>query len=71
MERYKGKTAIITGGGGDIAEATCKRLLEEGANVVLTDFSSESLDQTLAKMQESGYGPDCVKAKTVNANLKL
>lgn len=64
MERYKGKTAIITGGGGDIAEATCKRLLEEGANVVLTDFSSESLDQTLAKMQESGYGPDCVKAKT-------
>ncbi|MCD8078099.1 MAG: SDR family oxidoreductase [Lachnospiraceae bacterium] len=64
MDRYAGKTVIITGGGGDIACATCRRLLQEGANVVLTDLSEKSLEDAAAEMNGLGYGPDRVRTKT-------
>jgi len=64
MERFNGKTAIITGGGGDIAASTCQRLLEEGANIVLTDFSEENLRLAQNNMKELGYGDKRVKIKT-------
>ena len=61
MERFTGRVALITGGGGDIASATAKRLLSEGANIVLTDYSEKDLERAAAEMAELGYGEDRVK----------
>lgn len=36
MNRMKNKTVVITAGYGDIGQATCRRLCEEGATVILT-----------------------------------
>ena len=41
---FQGKIAIITGGGGGIGKATARRLLEEGARVVLNSRRLEVLE---------------------------
>ena len=46
MARLEGKTALITGATGGIGEATAKRFLNEGANVMLVARSSEKLKAT-------------------------
>ena len=42
-KRLSGKVAIITGATGGIGEATAKRFLDEGANVMLVGRSKEKL----------------------------
>lgn len=39
----EGRTALVTGAGGGIGEALVRLLVEEGANVLATDFSEASL----------------------------
>lgn len=41
---FEGKTALVTGAGGGIGEALVRLLVEEGANVLATDFSEASLE---------------------------
>lgn len=60
MERFKSKIALVTGSG-DIGYAACKRLLEEGGKVVLTDFSEEKLKRTAQRLADSGFGGDKLK----------
>ena len=40
MGRFSGKTAVITGSGrrGGLGEAICKRLAQDGANIVISDI---------------------------------
>lgn len=59
MERFESKIAVITGAG-DIACATAKRLLNEGAKVALTDFSVQALAEASDMLQKAGYGSDRV-----------
>ncbi len=40
----EGRVALVTGGAGGIGGATARRLLAEGASVVLTDLDTEALD---------------------------
>ncbi|SDS14281.1 3-oxoacyl-ACP reductase FabG [Agrococcus carbonis] len=44
------KTAVITGGAGGLGLAMARRLLDEGANVVLTDVSPEALERATAAL---------------------
>ncbi len=48
--RLEGKTAIITGATGGIGEATAKRFLEEGANVMLVGRSEDKLLKTVERL---------------------
>ncbi len=47
------RIAIITGGGGGIGSAIARRLVAEGAHVVLTDLSADRLKETV-----SGFNKD-------------
>lgn len=51
MSTFEGKTAIITGGAGNLGRTTAKRLLSEGANVVLVDLDSQELDNVRAELE--------------------
>ncbi|MYV96953.1 3-oxoacyl-ACP reductase [Streptomyces sp. SID3343] len=42
MQRFEGRTAVITGAGSGIGLATAKRLAAEGANVVVVDIDDTS-----------------------------
>jgi 3-oxoacyl-[acyl-carrier protein] reductase len=54
MGLVDGKTAVITGGAGGLGLAMAVTLLEEGANVVLTDVSAEALDRAVAGLDRPG-----------------
>src|SRR5271167_583479 len=40
-DRFAGQVAIVTGGASGIGEATCRRLVAEGAEVVIADINGE------------------------------
>jgi len=50
MSRLEGKTAFITGATGGIGEASARRFLEEGANVMLVGRSVEKLKALVEKL---------------------
>ncbi len=51
-QALKDKVAVITGGSTGIGFATAKLFLEEGARVVLTGRTQETLDTALAELDE-------------------
>ena len=52
MFGLKGKTAVITGGGGVIAGAIAETLLNAGANVSLWDIKKEFADSAVERLTE-------------------
>ncbi|MFF3605828.1 SDR family oxidoreductase [Streptomyces sp. NPDC002463] len=48
MKRFEGKTAIVTGASRGIGLAIAERLVSEGARVVITGRTKETLDQAVA-----------------------
>ena len=52
--RVEGKVAIVTGGGSGIGRASCLRLAEEGARVVVTDISEERGKETVGEIEQKG-----------------
>jgi meso-butanediol dehydrogenase / (S,S)-butanediol dehydrogenase / diacetyl reductase len=50
VNRFSGKSVLVTGGASGIGEATVRRLLAEGANVVAGDLRKEELDRLTAEV---------------------
>ena len=54
MERFDSKTVVVTGGGGGIGGATCRRLAGEGAKVAVYDLNLEAAEKVAADIRAAG-----------------
>jgi NAD(P)-dependent dehydrogenase (short-subunit alcohol dehydrogenase family) len=55
MNRFEGKTLLITGGTSGIGLATAERLVREGARVIVTGSRAASLDRAKAVLGEGAH----------------
>ena len=54
MDRFTGRVVVVTGGGGGIGGATCRRFGAEGARVAVLDQNLETAEATAAAVREAG-----------------
>jgi 2-hydroxycyclohexanecarboxyl-CoA dehydrogenase len=54
MRRFEGRTVVITGGGGGIGGATCRRFGAEGAKVAVFDRDLAAAQATAAAILQAG-----------------
>jgi 2-hydroxycyclohexanecarboxyl-CoA dehydrogenase len=54
MQRFQGKTVVVTGGGGGIGGATCRRFASEGAKVAVFDMNLDAADKVAAQIRADG-----------------
>ncbi|MFG1279820.1 SDR family NAD(P)-dependent oxidoreductase [Xanthobacter autotrophicus] len=54
MRGLKGKIVVVTGGGGGIGSATCRRFAEEGARVVVADISAAAAEKVADEIKAAG-----------------
>ncbi|HLK23935.1 MAG TPA: bifunctional rhamnulose-1-phosphate aldolase/short-chain dehydrogenase [Caulobacteraceae bacterium] len=64
-----GRIAVITGGAGGIGAATARRLLADGACVMICDIDRDAL-ATAAEMLREAFGPDVVRAQWVDVTAE-
>ena len=57
--RVAGRTIVVTAGYGDIGRATCRRLCEEGATVIMT--GRKPLDEGAAIARQTQTGPGTIE----------
>ena len=69
MSQFKGKVAVVTGGGRDIGRSISVKLAEEGAKVVVNYYNSEDdANETVAQIKKLGGEAIAVKADVSNLN---
>ncbi|MCP3728212.1 2-hydroxycyclohexanecarboxyl-CoA dehydrogenase [Paraburkholderia sp. CNPSo 3272] len=54
MRKLEGKTVVVTGGGGGIGGATCRRFAAEGTRVAVLDLSLEAALKVADEIHEKG-----------------
>ncbi len=54
MQRFEGKTVAVTGGGGGIGGATCRRFASEGARVAVLDLNPDAARQVADAIRAAG-----------------
>ncbi len=63
MIKLEGKIAVVTGGASGIGKGITKKLLENGAEVVIADINKDKLETTKQEFEQMGYK---VRCKTVD-----
>jgi 2-hydroxycyclohexanecarboxyl-CoA dehydrogenase len=54
MQRFNGKTVVVTGGGGGIGGATCRRFAAEGAHVAVLDLNPDTAGEVADAIVAAG-----------------
>jgi 2-hydroxycyclohexanecarboxyl-CoA dehydrogenase len=54
MSRFDGKTVIVTGGGGGIGGATCRRFAKQGARVAVFDMNLDAAQRVATDINADG-----------------
>jgi 2-hydroxycyclohexanecarboxyl-CoA dehydrogenase len=54
MQRFESKTVVVTGGGGGIGGATCRRFAREGAKVAVYDMNLDAAERVAAAIRDEG-----------------
>ncbi len=72
MNRFDNQTVVVTGGGGGIGGATCKRFGAEGARVAVFDLNLEAAEKVAAAIRAEGgqaqaFHCDITERDSVNA----
>ncbi|WP_417208588.1 SDR family NAD(P)-dependent oxidoreductase [Antarctobacter sp.] len=67
MQRFQGKTAIVTGGAGGIGEAICRRLASEGALVRILDTAKAAGDALAAEIGGTAHDVDLTDPQAIHA----
>ncbi|XP_054932804.1 (3R)-3-hydroxyacyl-CoA dehydrogenase-like isoform X2 [Dermacentor andersoni] len=58
MDMFRGRLALVTGGGSGIGQAVCRLLAQRGARVVVGDIDLEAANATVALLQELSGGAE-------------
>ena len=61
MQRFEGRTVVVTGGGGGIGGATCRRFGREGARVAVFDLNPEAAGRVAAAIREAGGVAEAIR----------
>jgi NAD(P)-dependent dehydrogenase (short-subunit alcohol dehydrogenase family) len=56
MQRFKNKTALITGGTNGMGFATAQQFIEEGGKAIITGRSEENVKNAVNKLGENAFG---------------
>lgn len=56
MQKFKNKTALITGGTNGMGFATAQRFIEEGGTAIITGRSEETVNKALQQLGDRAYG---------------
>jgi 2-hydroxycyclohexanecarboxyl-CoA dehydrogenase len=66
----EGSVALVTGAGGGIGSAVCRRLAEEGARVALTDLDAAAVEDLAAELDGMAVELDVCLSDSVSAALE-
>lgn len=61
MKRFDNQTVVVTGGGGGIGGATCRRFAHEGARVAVFDLNIEAAEKVAAAIRAEGGTAEAFK----------
>jgi len=61
MQRFKEQTVVVTGGGGGIGGATCRRFGSEGARVAVFDLNVEAAEKVASAIRAEGGEAEAFK----------
>ena len=59
MKRFEGKIALVTGGANGLGENLARRLVSEGAKVIIADIEEDTIKTVCDSMPDDFYGIVC------------